>query len=217
MCLSDCLKCKYFERTPHHSGDIVCSLDPAYASSRIPLRLTATRGRSSMWKRLMFLDKYTLSCLPVDDCREFELDPAFEQKTIALSLSFFEWKKLEQETSDPTIGKALRNITISFSLSLTKGNWQQIANSTSIPTIRVALEAEGIEAHKDPWICVDSSCIDAIAYFHGESILRIRFNSGLVYQYDHVEESTFLDLRDADSKGRFFNRNIKDIYSFAQL
>ncbi|NJK58791.1 MAG: hypothetical protein HC939_23830 [Pleurocapsa sp. SU_5_0] len=81
MCLSDCSKCKYLDceasrrhRHPHHSSDILCSLEPAYAA---------------MWKRLKSLDKYSLNCLPVDNCQEFELDPTFEEKTIALSLNFF--------------------------------------------------------------------------------------------------------------------------------
>ena len=214
MCLSNCSKCKYFDRTPHHSGDIVCSLNPAYASSRIPLRLTATRGRSSMWKRLKSLDEYSLACLPIDDCLEFELDPAFKEKAITLSLSFFDWQKLEQETSNSMIGNALRDTIIGLNLSLTQEEWQEIANSTAIPAVRVALEAEGIEAKRDPWICVDSSCIDAIAYLTAESILKIRFNSGLVYQYDRVAENVFLNLCDAYSKGHFFNHNIKDCYQY---
>lgn len=67
MCLSNCQSCKYLDRTPHHRGDIVCGLNPSYAS---------------MWKRLNSLDKYSLDCLPIDDCREFELDPAFEEKAM---------------------------------------------------------------------------------------------------------------------------------------
>ena len=177
----------------------MCGLNPAYAL---------------MWKRLKSLDEYSKSCLPIDDCREFELDPAFAEKAIALSLNFFEWQKLERETSNPTIGRALRDTAIELNLSLTMEQWQQVANSTAIPTVRVALASEGIEAKRDPWICVDSSCIDAIAYLNAESVLKIRFNSGLVYQYYQVAESTFLDFCDADSKGRFFNRYIKDCYHY---
>ncbi|BAZ47343.1 hypothetical protein NIES4102_43890 (plasmid) [Chondrocystis sp. NIES-4102] len=167
-----------------------------------------------MWKRLNSLDKYSLDCLPIDDCREFELDPAFEEKTIALSLNFFEWQKLERETSNPTIGNALKDTIIRLNLSLTQEEWQEIANSTAIPAVRVALESEGIVAKRNGWICVDSSCIDAIAYIPSESILKIRFNSSLVYQYYRVAESTFLDFCDAPSKGRFFNQHIKDCYNY---
>ena len=177
----------------------MCSLNPAYAS---------------MWKRLNSLDKYSLDCLPIDDCREFELDPSFEKKTIALSLNFFEWQKLERETSNPTIAKALKDTVIGLNLSLTQEQWQEIANSTLIPAIRIALESQGIEAKSDAWIHVDSSCIDAIAYIPSKSILKIRFNSSLVYQYFRVAESTFLDFCDAPSKGRFFNQYIKDLYNY---
>lgn len=199
MCLSDCSKCKYFDRNCHHSGDIVCSLNPAYAS---------------MWKRLKSLDEYSLGCLPIDVCQEFELDLAFERKAIALSLNFFDWQKLERETSNSTIGNALRDTIIGLNLSLNREEWQEIANSTAIPAVRVALASEGIEAQRDPWICVDSSCIDAIAYLSAESILKIRFNSGLVYEYYRVAESTFHDFCDAQSQGRFFNQHIKDCYNY---
>ncbi len=199
MCLSNCSICKYLNRNPHHRGDILCGLNPAYAAG---------------WKRLESLDEYSKSCLPIDDCREFELDPSFEKKTIALSLNFFEWQKLERETSNPTIGKALRDTVIGLNLCLTKEEWQEIANYTAIPAVRVALEAEGIKAKRDAWIKVDSDCIDAIAYIPSESILKIRFNSSLVYQYFRVAESTFFNFCDADSKGRFFNLNIKDCYDY---
>ena len=134
MCLSDCSKCQYLDRHPHHKNDILCGLNPAYAAG---------------WKRLESLDEYSKSCLPIDNCREFELNPAFEEKTITLSLNFFEWQKLERETSNPTIGKALKDTVIELNLSLTKEKWQEIANCTVITAVRVALEAKGIEASRD--------------------------------------------------------------------
>ena len=202
MCLSDCSKCKYLDRNPHHSSDILCSLEPAYAA---------------MWKRLKSLDEYSLNCLPVDDCQEFELDPIFEEKTIALSLNFFDWQKLERSTSNSTIGKALKDTIIELNLALTCENWQAIANSTLIPNVSAALEAEGFKPHQDPWIDVDSSCIDAIAYLQTESALKIRFNSGCIYQYENVSHNAFVNFLHADSKGRFFNRNIKDAYPYRLL
>jgi hypothetical protein len=170
-----------------------------------------------MWKRLKDLDEYSLNCLPVDNCQEFKLDPTFEEKTIALSLNFFDWQKLERETSNPNIGKALRDTIIELNLALTCENWQAIANSTSIPNVRVTLEESGFKPHRDPWIDVDSDCIDAIAYLEPESALKIRFNSGCIYQYNNVSHNAFLNLLDADSKGRFFHRNIKDAYPYRQL
>ena len=202
MCLSDCSKCKYFDRNPHHRGDITCSLNPAYASA---------------WKRLDSLDEITKSCLPIDDCREFEPDLAFEEKTIALSLNFFDWQRLEQETFNPAIGKALKNTMIELSLALTVERWQEIANSTSIGDVHTTLKAQGIEANRDPWICVDSSCINAIAYLESSSTLQIKFNRGDIYEYDNVPQRIFLSLLDADSHGEFFNQHIKDIYPYRLL
>lgn len=202
MCLSNCSQCKYFDRSPHHSGDILCALNPAY---------------TSMWKRLNSLDKSTLNCLPVDNCLDFELDPSFEEKTISLNLSFHDWQRLIRESSNLALTKALRDVSFSVDLSLTLEQWQQIANSTIVPTVRVTLSSFGIEAQRDPWICVDSSCIDAIAYLRNTSILKIRFVSGAVYQYFRVDESTFLDFRDADSFGSFFNQHIKGCYHYQPI
>ncbi len=202
MCLSDCSKCKYFDRNPHHRGDITCSLNPAYAAA---------------WKRLESLDEVSKSCLPIDDCREFEPDPAFEEKTIALSLNFFDWQRLEQETFNPAIGKALKNTIIELNLSLTVERWQEIANNTSIPAVRVALAEEGIEAKRDPWIHVLYSCINAITYIESSSTLQIKFNRGDIYEYDNVPQRIFSSLLNADSHGEFFNQHIKDIYPYRLL
>ena len=110
-----------------------------------------------------------------------------------------------------------------------------IANSNTDPFVRVALQEQGIKPHRDPWIAVDSSCIDAIAYLETESLLKIRFNTGYIYRYDHVPHNTFLNLLDADSKGAectakqalelnsrelggsYFNRHIKDIFPYRQI
>jgi KTSC domain len=94
---------------------------------------------------------------------------------------------------------------------------QQIANSTSIPNVSAALEESGFKPDQDPWIAVDSSCIDAIAHLQTESALKIRFNSGCIYQYENVSHNAFVNFLNADSKGRFFNRNIKDAYPYRQL
>ena len=202
MCLSNCSKCKYFDRTPHHRGDITCSLNPAYAAA---------------WKRLESLDEVSKSCLPIDDCREFEIDPALEEKAIRLSLNFFDWQRLEEETVLPAIGKALKDTIIELNLSLTVENWQGIANFTSIEIVRATLKAQGIEPHQDPWIHVISTCIEAIVYKDSSSTLQIKFNRGDIYEYDNVPQRIFLSLLDADSHGEFFNRYIKDIYPYRLL
>ena len=201
MCLSNCSQCKYFTK-PQHSGDIVCSLNPAYAS---------------MWQRLKTLDEYTLNSIPVDNCREFELNPNLELKTIPLSLSFKSWQILARESSNPIIKEALADLLIHLELCLTVEQWRSLANANIDSRIRVALEESGIEALSDSWINVDSSAISAISYTRSSSTLKIRFDRGDVYQYDCIPHQLYLNLLDAGSKGRFFNAYIKDVFPYRPI
>ena len=202
MCLSDCALCKYFNHTPHHSSDIVCGLNPSYAV---------------MWKRLESLDEYIINYLPIDDCPEFKLDPNYKKKEIMLSLPFIAWQTLVRESNNPGILDALRDAEIQLNLSLTFKQWQAIANFSSNPHVRVSLQAEGIEPQHDPWTIVDSSCIDAISYNEEALALKIRFNSGQVHQYERVPNSIVLSFLDADSKDCYFERYIKDAFSYRLL
>ena len=199
MCLTNCQSCKYFDRQPHHSTDIICSLNPAYAA---------------MWQRLNTLDEYTINSLPVDDCREFELDPSLELKTIPLYLSFNALATLARESNNPIVRDALADLLIHLELSLTVAQWQAIANVNSDPNIRVALQNEGIEPKRDYWIDVDSSALGAIAYTQSNSTLKIRFNRGAIYQYESVPYRLYSDLLDAESKGSFFNTYIRDAFPY---
>lgn len=47
--------------------------------------------------------------------------------------------------------------------------------------------------------------------------LIVTFNGGRRYQYDGVPADLYNELLDSDSKGRFFNANIRDDYSFTEL
>lgn len=201
MCLSDCSKCQYLDHNPYHLGDIVCGVNPAYAS---------------MWKRLKSLDKFSLDCLPIDDCRDFGLDPSLQSKAIALYLSFNSWQTLARESSNPFISNALADLLIHLELSLTLEQWQTIANTNTDPVISWCLEAQGFKS-QNPWIEVDSSCIDAIAYVQSNSMLKIRFNRGETYEYDCVPHQLYLDLLNANSHGRFFNRYIKDVFAYRAI
>jgi hypothetical protein len=116
---------------------------------------------------------YTLSILPIDECRDFELDSALEEKEISLSLTYSQWQQLTRETSYPEITKAyivqaLANLDISVALTLPLEQWQIIVNSDSIPSsLLLQLEQEGILPIREIWIEVDSSCIDAIRRVRG--------------------------------------------------
>lgn len=59
---------------------------------------------------------------------------------------------------------------------------------------------------------VESSTIDSVGY--EGNVLEVRFRSGRVYRYFGVPSRVHTELLDADSKGRFFNGEIRDAYRF---
>ena len=61
-------------------------------------------------------------------------------------------------------------------------------------------------------IKVNSSDIYAIDYDKDTHVLTIQFHSGGIYEYSNVSESTFNQLLNAGSKGRYFHTFIKDRY-----
>ena len=60
---------------------------------------------------------------------------------------------------------------------------------------------------------VESSTMLSVGYDSTEHVLEIEFTSGVVYQYLEVPATIFKALMDADSKGRYFNREIRDDYT----
>ena len=104
-----------------------------------------------------------------------------------------------------------------MALTLPVKQWQILADSSSLAPLLAVLEQEGILPHRDPWVHVDSSCIDAIAFDSSSFTLKIRFSSGDIYQYSDFPYQGYLDFCDADSKGCFFNQVIKDEYDFVRL
>lgn len=203
--LSNCAECKYFDHHPHHHGDTRCAVTPAY---------------TSMWQQLRSLDQSTINAIPVDSCRDFELDSSLEKQEIDLALSFQQWQKLIRNYDHPeAILNALKDRVFEHSLSLTLGDWHAIANSTNSPQVLEALAQHDIkpDEEEETWIDVDSSCISAIAFHRLSSRLSIRFNQGSVYEYSQVTSDIFEDFLDADSKGRFFAHYIKDQYSYSHI
>lgn len=47
--------------------------------------------------------------------------------------------------------------------------------------------------------------------------LRIRYLSGIAYDYKHVPEEVYAAMKAADSKGRFLNQHIKGHYDFVKV
>ena len=67
----------------------------------------------------------------------------------------------------------------------------------------------------DPkWEKVESSVIDEIAYHPMARVLEIKFKSGRTYTYMGVPPETYTNLKNADSKGSFFNERIKHEFRF---
>lgn len=48
-------------------------------------------------------------------------------------------------------------------------------------------------------------------------ILEIEFNSGAVYRYLGVPARIYERLLKAESKGRYFNNEIRDVYPYVQV
>lgn len=65
---------------------------------------------------------------------------------------------------------------------------------------------------------VDSSNIEAIGYDPDRQELHVRFlKSGATYVYYNVEEWVYNEFMAADSKGKYYNTNIKGHYDYGKL
>ncbi len=61
---------------------------------------------------------------------------------------------------------------------------------------------------------VESDVIHAIGYDPQIQLLEIIFNDGRIYQYRGVPLQVFEGLKDSESKGRYFNENIRDEFQY---
>ena len=64
---------------------------------------------------------------------------------------------------------------------------------------------------------VESTTVRSMGYQRRRKILEIEFHSGVVYQYLDVPERVYEEFRQAESKGRYFNCEIRDGYPFVRL
>jgi hypothetical protein len=62
-----------------------------------------------------------------------------------------------------------------------------------------------------------SSVVAAITYDPDASVLRVRFVSGMIYDYKNVPEKVFKAMKSATSKGTFLNQHIKGNYEFEKI
>lgn len=59
-----------------------------------------------------------------------------------------------------------------------------------------------------------SSVIHSYRYLRKRRALEIVFASRRRYIYRDVPEETYVAMKEADSKGEFFNRHVRDRFSF---
>jgi KTSC domain len=64
---------------------------------------------------------------------------------------------------------------------------------------------------------VQSSVMTKVDYDGDSAELDITFTSGKTYRYLHVPLEIYVDLLDAESKGAYFNDNIKDVFVYAEV
>ena len=64
---------------------------------------------------------------------------------------------------------------------------------------------------------VDSTDIKSVGYDPATKILEIEFHSGGIYQYLDVPDMVYSDLMNADSKGKYFHRHVKNVYNHRKV
>ena len=58
---------------------------------------------------------------------------------------------------------------------------------------------------------VSSSLVESLGYDPEKEVLEVELENGRVYRYRDVPQSTYNELIEADSIGRYFNQYIRDL------
>jgi hypothetical protein len=64
---------------------------------------------------------------------------------------------------------------------------------------------------------VESTTMRSVGYNQTKQILEIEFQSGMIYQYLDIPPAIYKELLEAESKGRYFNSEIRDTYEFVRV
>jgi hypothetical protein len=64
---------------------------------------------------------------------------------------------------------------------------------------------------------INSSALTAAAYDDERRALQVEFRDGTVYQYFDVPRKDYQDLCQAESKGLYFNRHIRNRFASTKL
>ena len=67
------------------------------------------------------------------------------------------------------------------------------------------------------WTPVESSALGAAAYAENQALLYLLFRSGEVYRYFDVPQWQYQEFLAADSKGRYFGRNIRGRFRYEHM
>ena len=67
------------------------------------------------------------------------------------------------------------------------------------------------------WTAVESSALQAAAYAADRALLYLLFRSGAVYRYFDVPQWQYQEFLTADSKGRYFGRNIRGRFEYERM
>lgn len=62
-----------------------------------------------------------------------------------------------------------------------------------------------------------STVVAAITYHPESATLRVRYVSGMVYDYKDVPAEVYANMKAAFSKGEFLNKHIKGKYKFEKV
>jgi hypothetical protein len=66
-------------------------------------------------------------------------------------------------------------------------------------------------------VLVDSTSVISVSYCSIRTLLDVEFRDGTRYQFFAVPEERFQDFVSADSKGSFFNRQIRNHFPFQRI
>lgn len=66
-------------------------------------------------------------------------------------------------------------------------------------------------------IAVESSTLASVSYSPDRRWLELRFRNGRVYRYFEVPLQCYRALLEADSKGAYFNRSIRNRFPFQHV
>jgi hypothetical protein len=66
-------------------------------------------------------------------------------------------------------------------------------------------------------VAVASTTLASVSYFPDRHLLQLEFRNGAVYQYFDVSLHDYHELLAADSKGTYFNRHIRNCFSYRQV